>query len=162
MSTINDYLVHSLSTSQNLLQRYVADLTPQEYLHRPTSKANCAAWLLGHLILSERRALGVMGVTNLPTLPEGFEKRYARDPGAPTASDFGDVMVLLPLWNQHRSLLIETVGKAGGEQLDKPMEKPGPMFSTVGQFANFMAQHTTMHAGQITIIRRSLGKPPLV
>jgi uncharacterized damage-inducible protein DinB len=46
--------------------------------------------------------------------------------------------------------------------LDKPMDKPHPMFSTVGEFMNFISHHVTLHAGQITIIRRSLGRPPVV
>ena len=46
--------------------------------------------------------------------------------------------------------------------IDKPVDKPHPMFATLGELANFMALHATMHAGQITIIRRSLGRPPIV
>ena len=42
------------------------------------------------------------------------------------------------------------------------MEKPHPMFATIGELANFMALHAAMHAGQVTIIRRSLGRPPIV
>ena len=36
------------------------------------------------------------------------------------------------------------------------------MFATLGEMLNFMALHAAMHAGQITIIRRSLGRPPIV
>jgi hypothetical protein len=36
------------------------------------------------------------------------------------------------------------------------------MFKTPGQLAHFMAIHTTMHAGQISMIRRSLGRPPVI
>jgi uncharacterized damage-inducible protein DinB len=36
------------------------------------------------------------------------------------------------------------------------------MFSTPGEMLSFMSVHTAMHAGQVTIIRRSLGRPPLV
>ena len=45
---------------------------------------------------------------------------------------------------------------------DQPVEKPMPMFTSLGEMVNFMALHTTMHAGQITIIRRSLGRPPVI
>src|SRR5687768_1859323 len=89
LMTSNDAIAHSLTISGTMLDRYTADLTPQEYLHRPCGDANCAAWLVGHLILSERNAMKRLGVTDLPELPEGFEKRFARDPEAPKASDFG-------------------------------------------------------------------------
>jgi uncharacterized damage-inducible protein DinB len=161
MQTPQDAIVASLSVSLNLMRRYCADLTPTEYLHRPTPKANCAAWLLGHLILTERRALANLGVAELPQLPDGFEKRFARTDDAPSATEFGDVTTLLALFEQHRTMLIEATKRATLDTINKPLEKPLPIFSTVGEMVNFMAQHATMHAGQITIIRRSLGRPPV-
>src|SRR5213596_2411696 len=102
MQTINDAIVRALTQSQLMLNRMTADLTPQEYLHRPCAKANCAAWTIGHLVLSERNALKRLGVSDLPPLPEGFEKRFSRDEGSPQAAEFGDVSNLVPLFNQHR------------------------------------------------------------
>jgi len=104
----------------------------------------------------------MFGATDLPPLPDGFDKRFSRDEGCPQAGDFGDVATLMPLFNQHRERLIDTVRRATVEQLNKPLEKSMPMFKTLGEFANFMASHTAMHAGQVTTIRRSLGRPPIV
>lgn len=160
--TSNDVIANSLTVGGMMLDRYTADLTPAEYLHRPCGDANCAAWLVGHLILTERNGLKRLGVTDLPPLPEGFEQRFSREPAAPRASDFGDVTALMPLFKRHRAMLIDAVKRATPEQLAKPLEKPHPMFATVGESANFIALHSTMHAGQVTIIRRSLGRPPLI
>ena len=157
-----DILAHSLRTSQKLVHRYCEDLKPQEYLHRPCAQANCAAWLLGHLILSDRGVLMRLGVSSLPALPDGFDQRFARDAEAPRSDQYGDVTMLLPMFMQWRSLLIESLPDLGIQALSKPLEKPHPMFSTAGEMVGFMAHHATMHAGQITIIRRSLGRPPLV
>jgi hypothetical protein len=161
--SLNDAIVNSLSTSQKLLNRYCGDLTPQDYLHRPCATGNTAAWILGHLILSERGALGRLGVTDLPALPEGFETRFGRDEAAARAAEFGDVSILLPLFNRHREMLIEAAKRAGADVLEKPIDKPNPVYgSHVWEVVNFMGIHVTMHAGQITIIRRSMGKPPIV
>lgn len=162
MATANDILVHSLETSQKLLNNYLADLTPQEYLHRTSPQANCAAWIVGHLIVSEHGALKAMGVENVPDLPAGFAQRFAREGDAPRASDFGDVRGLLPLFNRLRQRMIDHARSLAEAEINKPLEKPHRLFATAGQRINFMAIHTTMHAGQITLIRRSLGKPPLV
>jgi hypothetical protein len=162
MPTPNDVIAHSLRISQILLNRYCEDLKPEEYLHRPCPGGNCAAWLIGHLILTERRGLERLGVTDLPPLPDDFEKRFSRDPEAPKASDFGNVTDLMPLFNSHRQMTIDKVKQAPPDLLEKPLDKPHPLFATVGQFANFLGAHATMHAGQITIIRRSLGRPPIV
>lgn len=162
MHTPNDAIANSLANSQMMLHRFTDDLSPAEYLHRPVEKANCVAWLIGHLTLGDRRALGEFGVGDLPALPEGFEKRFSRDEGCPQAGEFGDVSILLPLFDAHRKLLIEAVKRATPEQLNAPLAKPLPRFGTPGEMANFMPLHLAMHAGQITIIRRSLGRPPVI
>jgi hypothetical protein len=163
MTTANDYITQLLTASQRMLHRYVDDLSPQEYLHRATPQSNCTAWIIGHLTLSDRGALKQLGVSDLPALPEGFEQRIVRDAAAAAkANDFGDVQALLPLFDQHRALLIEAVKRASASDLERPLAKPNPMFGTVGQLAAFMALHAGVHAGQITMIRRSLGRAVIV
>src|SRR5829696_6027209 len=120
MSTATDLIAHSLSISQALLQRYTADLTGPEYLHRPAERANCAAWTIGHLTLSDRRALAHFNVEP-PPLPEGFEDRFSREEGCPQAGDFGDVSALMPIFNENRARLIDAVRRATPDQLDRPM-----------------------------------------
>jgi hypothetical protein len=160
--TGNEAIVQNLTASGALLERLTADLTPQDYLHRPCAEGNCAAWITGHLILTERGALGRMGVTDLPPLPEGFDKRFARDNTAARAADFGDVTQLMPMFKHLRAVLVEAVNCATPEQLSKPLDKPHPLFTTVGGSVNFMGVHVSMHAGQISTIRRTLGRPPLI
>jgi hypothetical protein len=162
MPTANHILAHNLTVSHKMLQRYTADLTASEYLHRPTPKANCTAWLIGHLTLTDRKALAMLGVTELPPVPDGFDKRFSREEGCPEADQFGDVMTLVPFFGEHRTRLIEAAKSAPAELLAKPVEKPHPMFATVGEFLSFASHHAMLHVGQITIIRRSLGRPPLV
>jgi hypothetical protein len=162
MNTATEALAYSLNASKQMLDTHTADLKGDDWLHRICPKANCAAWIVGHLVLVERRVLTFAGVKDLPPLPEGFEKRFARDETAPGASDFGDTSVLVSLFDQHRSMTIDQVRRATPELLSKPLEKPNPRFGTVGEFIAFISLHVTMHAGQITYIRRSLGRPPII
>lgn len=161
MNSANEAIAYSLATSQALLKRFVADLSAEDYLHRPTPKANCAAWIVGHVALSDRNVLKRLEAP-LPELPEGFERRFSRAEGCPEAEEFGDVSGLVKIFEEHRNRLIAASRSAPPEQLNKPMERPHPMFKTVGEMVNFMALHSTMHAGQISTIRRSLGRPPLI
>ena len=161
MPTGNEAIAYALTTSHALFKRFMEDMTPQDYLHRPTPKANCAAWIVGHLTLSERSVLKRLGAP-LPELPEGFERRFSREEGCPQAAEFGDVTQLMPLFDEHRRRLIEAVKSATPEQLDKPMDRPHPMFKTMGEVVTFMALHGAMHSGQISTIRRTLGRPPIV
>ena len=161
MPTANDAIAFALTISQKMFARFLGDLSPQDYLHRPTPKANCAAWIVGHLALSDRGVLKRLGAP-LPELPEGFEKRFSRDEGCPQAGEFGDVSNLAAVFDEHRRRLVEAVRAMPPAEFDRRMEKPHPMFSTIGEMVTFMALHATMHAGQISTIRRSLGRPPLI
>ncbi|CAN5702526.1 hypothetical protein BH09PLA1_BH09PLA1_27080 [soil metagenome] len=161
MPTANEMIVVSLTTAKMMARRFTEDFQPGEYLHRPAAKANCAAWLLGHLTLTNRRTASLFHA-DLPALPDGFEQRFARDETAPGASEFGDCGSLLPLLEQSFDALIAVVRTASPEQLDTAVARPTPMYKTLGTLANFMALHALVHIGQITTIRRSLGRPPLI
>ena len=160
MLTPNDMIVASLTTARMMARRFTEDLQPNEYLHRAAPKGNCAAWLLGHLILTNRRTAARLNA-DLPALPDGFEQRFARDEHAPHASEFGDCASLLTLLEQSFDALIAGVKRMSPEQLETPVEKPMPMFKNIGELVNFMALHACVHIGQITVIRRTLGRPPI-
>ena len=156
-----DIIVHSLSAAQMMLHRFVDDLKPEEFLHRPCLEANCAAWIVGHLAASDRKALAGFGVP-LPEVPAGFEERFAAKGAGAKTSNFGDSKELVRLFDAHRSLLIEQAKKADDLALAGPPAMQSPLFSTRGELLNFLGLHAAMHLGQISTIRRSLGRPPIV
>jgi uncharacterized damage-inducible protein DinB len=156
-------IVYSLQFSRDTVRMFTQDLAPQEMLHRTTPKANCAAWLVGHLTLTDRNMLKRLGVNDLPPLPDDdFEKRFSRDEGCPQAEAFGEVSSLLMAFEAHRNRLIAVASSLTPPQLAQPLENPHPRFKTVGELLSFMSLHTCVHAGQMTMIRRSLGRPPVI
>jgi uncharacterized damage-inducible protein DinB len=161
MTTGSEAIASALGTSYALLKRLMDDMAPQDYLHRPVPKSNCAAWIIGHLTLSDRNVLKRLGAP-LPELPEGFEQRFGKDERSAQATEFGDVSRILPHFGEHRRRLIEAVKSTTAEQLATPLDKPHPMFKTVGEMVMLMALHGALHAGQISTIRRSLGRPPVI
>ncbi len=112
-------------------------------------------------MLTDRRALTMIGFNDLPLLPDGFEVRFSREPNAFSAAEFGDPSILMPLFDKHRDLLIENAKRLTPETLEAPVPKPSPRLKDIGEFLLFMGMHVVVHAGQISTIRRSLGRPPL-
>ena len=161
MKTVNDSIIYGLKSAKGMLDALTADLKGSEWDHRAVSGSNCAAWLVGHLILAERRALGMAGVTTLPELPAGFETTFSREAEAPQAKSFGDSSGLMPMFDKHREMLMAAVSTLPASKFEEPLPKPNARFSTYGEFFVFMGFHVMMHAGQISTIRRSLGRPPL-
>src|SRR5262245_5058960 len=86
--------------ANRVIQNLTEDLKGNDWLHRPCAEANCAAWTIGHLILSARQFMTRAGGADLPPLPDGFEKRFGRKDDAPKANDFGDTSILRPMLDE--------------------------------------------------------------
>ena len=157
-----DVIVFALKKAQFLIHRFVDDLKPHEFEHQPCDGANCAAWVLGHLALTDRRQLAWLGATDLPPLPDGFEQRFQTTrTKAESQRGYGDPKELTALFDAHRDALIAFLPTVSAEKLAEPAPVARPMFATCGEAALFMALHVSMHAGQLSLIRRTLGYPPL-
>jgi len=161
-ATPADVIVTALTAARKLLHRFVDDLKPHEFEHQSCDGANCAAWILGHLALTDRRILGWLGATALPPLPDGFEARFKPTRvKAEAQSGFGDPAELIALFDAHRDALLALVPTVPAAKFGEAAPVVNPMFATVGEAALFMALHVSLHAGHLSIIRRSLGYPPV-
>lgn len=152
----------ALKSTHEVLKMYLADLSDADILVRPVPEANHTAWQLGHLVLAEGY-LGAMVLPNAhyPALPEGFEKQHTKET-ASSDSGFSTKAQYLELFNILRGHTMEYVGKLSDADLDKPNTSKMAAFApTIGAHLILMANHTLMHAGQFTVVRRKLGKPVL-
>lgn len=155
-------ILYGLRFSARLLDMFTSDLSRQDMHHRVVPAANPAGWIIGHLILTDRSLIKLLGGV-MPALPsEDFEKRFGQGENAPAAGDFGEVERLPALFKTHRDALIAAVEAANEAIFDRPLEKPLRIASTVGELLAFASLHVATHAGQISSVRRSLGRPPLV
>lgn len=163
--TTKEAILFGLRRSGAMVQFFTADLSREELHRRIVPEANCAAWILGHLTLSDRGSLKALGVApeKLPGLPyEDFESRFARDETAPRAENYGDAETLPAVFKAHRDALVAAVESADDSVFDKALAPPTRIANTVGELLLFWPIHVAMHIGQISAIRRALGRPPLV
>jgi hypothetical protein len=159
----NDLLTSAYRMSRQLLHRMVDDLTDAEFGHQPVPGANSAAWIVGHLGVTARRTADRLGATGLPELTEEFVGRFSatRQP-AREQRDLGTKAELLALFDGCVEKLIEALRALPVEALANP-HAGGPAFATnYGEAVLFGTLHVAMHCGQLSTIRRSLGKPPAV
>lgn len=161
MNSPADALSFSLKSSGSFVELFAKDLTPAGMTHRTSPAANCAAWIIGHLLLVERNLHRALGVTS-PAIAAEYESRFARDAAAAAATDFGDTGTLVQEFLEHRRLSVEAVTRMTPAQLSVEPPNKSPRWKNVGELVAFLANHTSMHAGQLTLIRRSLGMPPVI
>jgi uncharacterized damage-inducible protein DinB len=162
--TAKDVMKSALTSTQHMLGMFVADLSDADFLVRPVPTANHIAWQLGHLIKSEHQFIAVAGGPEAcPKLPDGFADQHTKQ----TASQeppkgFGTKAQYLDLFNKTREAALSVLAKMSDADLDKPTAGDMAKFApTMGSLFLLMANHTMMHAGQFTVVRRKLGKPVL-
>jgi len=155
-------IVYAMKTSKLIVHRFIDDLKPAEFEYQPTPGGNCAAWILGHLTLTDRRSLVWLGATDLPTLPPGYEEMFQRTgQKAGDQKGYGDPKVLVNLFDAHRDQLAEVLKTVDPAKFLEQPAMQSPMFSYKGEAYLFMALHTAVHMGHVSAIRRALGYPPV-
>jgi uncharacterized damage-inducible protein DinB len=147
--------------ARKMVQLMCADLTEDEFRHQPVPGANSAAWIVGHLAVTVRRTAERVGATDLPMLTEEFVGKFSvtKQP-AGAQSDLGRKEELLALLDVSVEKLMEALKTMPVEGFSGPAPNPGRFATNYGEALLFGAMHITMHCGQISTIRRSLGKPP--
>jgi hypothetical protein len=161
--TPNDVLANAYTMAARLFHRMVDDLTPDEFLRQPVPGANSAAWVVGHLTNTLRNSLRRLGGTDLPELPTGLAGKFvATKQAAGEQTDLGDPKELLRLFDGYVDRLIALLRTLPVDRLATVPEVRPPLATNLGEAIQFGALHIAMHTGQLSTIRRSLGKPPIL
>jgi hypothetical protein len=165
-----------LATARIVTERYLEDLSFEEICLTPGIGANPIAWQLGHLILSEVEMIEQLSKDNPFPFPLAFQQLH-RKPGLDHSgglipSDRGmwqpwidEVQGLfsketyVSLLQISRSKSIEVLRKLTLEELTKPAPEPMAKYTkTWASVFVMIGLHETQHAGQIAVLRRSLGR----
>jgi hypothetical protein len=161
--TPNDTIAAGYRMAKMLIHRMVDDLTPAAFAHQPCPGANTAAWLIGHLAVSLRRSAERLGGTDLPPVAPDLIDRFTQTKKpADVQADLGDSKELLNLFDVCIEKMIELSKQLPPEKLAGPSSAPGPFANNLAEGLLFGSLHIAMHSGQLSTIRRSLGKPPVV
>ena len=164
MGYYSEVLQRSLARSYELVKLLLSDLSDDELLVRPVPEATCIAWELGHLILRDYRLLGSQGLgVNYPELPIGFEQQHS-DATAGSEPPVGflckaEYMNLLATIHQ---ATISALASLADTDLDAPAKGEARTWAmTLGDVCLQAVDERGAELGQLTIVRRKLGKPIL-
>ena len=159
-----DAIKISIETSGMIVGTYLEDLTDEEMMHRPAPKCNHIKWQIGHLIVSDYEMINGCRSGALPDLPAGFKEAYSKETcTSDNAKDFHSKNELLQLFSSHRSAALALLAQLSAEDLNA--EAPEAIRSyarNLGAAFCMLAIHWTMHAGQWAVVRRQLGREPVM
>ena len=158
-----DLIANNLAGNFEMLKHHLADFSDADMLVRPVPGANHALWQLGHLLFFETMLCGLYAPQAAPKLPDDAKDVYGKAGASiDDAARFIKKVDALKLLGQAHAALVAWAKTLAEADLAKPSpEAFRGWVPTVGDLVLGIAIHTTMHGGQIQVIRRKLGKPHL-
>jgi hypothetical protein len=157
-----DAIQAALEATKENLAWYISDFSDADLLVRPVPGANHAAWQIGNVICGDLFLIKPeVPEAQYPELPTGFSELHGSK-GAKKDEGFLTKAEYLALFDKVRTATIAAVGKLSDADLDRPASEKVKAFApTIGKLFLMVSNHTLMHTGQFTVIRRKLGKPVL-
>jgi hypothetical protein len=161
-----DLLASQLRSVRRYTEGLLETIDESDWFRMPAGGVTHIAWQVGHLAYAEYRlALELIrGVTggDAELIPEPFRRRFGRestpdpDPShSPAPAEIRDVFDRV-----HRQALAELAGLSDAD-LDVPPTTPHRLARDRREVLLWCGQHEMLHAGQIGLLRRLLGQPPV-
>lgn len=159
-STLENGLA-ALTFARRVTSGLLEDVPEDKLLHQPFPGANHAMWILGHIACADDWFMRTLG-PRPSQLPEGWDELFGSGTSLRTDA------AAYPPWTQvldqsaarreelvawFRSLTETELGQALPETLR-------PFGTTYGVLISTLAWHEGLHAGQLSVVRKSLGLAP--
>ncbi len=141
-------------------------IPPDEWFRVPIETVTHVAWQVGHLAMAEFS----LGLTRIRgerheddrLLSPAFLAAFGRDsvPGLDAAAYPSIDEIRATFDRVHRQVLLELVDIPDGV-LDEPLARPHRICKSKNDALWWCSRHEMLHAGQIGLLRRLAGHPPL-
>lgn len=144
----------------------LAGFDDADWFRQPAGCDTHLAWQVGHLAMAEYglclfRIRGRQE-SDLQLMPSGFRKKFARGstPDPDPANHLSPAEIREVFDRVHRQVILE-LAAASPEAMNEPIDEPYAIYPTKLGGLLYCATHEMLHAGQIGLLRRLLGKAPL-
>jgi uncharacterized damage-inducible protein DinB len=150
-------IVYMLKMNTDTIKPLIDDINEEESMERGNHQLSHIRWLTGHLVCTYNTIQSLMGEekTENDELKKLFDfgVEISDDPALyPSMSDLRKELF------EVQKVVVEAVQNAPEAVFDKEMEWFGSQIP-VGHMLSFLCMHNFYHCGQITIIRKILGRP---
>ena len=161
-----DLAVDQIKFARKYVLGLVEDVEPTEWFTQPAGAPTHLAWQLGHLAMAQY-ALTMIRLRGKEPEDErliakdffrSFQKGTKPDPDPANYPEIAEIRATLA--RVHEASISELSGYSD-EDLDVKLPEPHAVFDTKLGSVFFCSAHELIHAGQIGLLRRLLGKDPL-
>jgi uncharacterized protein YndB with AHSA1/START domain len=153
--TVTAPLAMIFTLNDGLVSRALDGVDESELWLQPTERTNGLLWVVGHLVQTRAHACRLLGADVETGWADLFERgAVLQDRGRYPSREAVNEMRSTVLIG-----LLDALASLSGEQLARPASGPRlPGAKTVADQIAFFALHDSYHVGQLSYIRKALGK----
>lgn len=166
MSIRLELAVQQIRFAREYTLTLISDLQPEDWFRQPSAGITHIAWQVGHLAMAQ---YGLCLFRMRGRLPEdtelmssAFRKQFSKgtvpDPEVSANPTPEEIRAIFD--RVFRQSMVE-LSEVSDAQLDEPLEMPYAGYPTKLGGLLFCSHHEMLHAGQIGLLRRELGKSPV-
>jgi hypothetical protein len=152
--------------SREFTRQFLPDLTADDWFWSPPEYTTHVAWQIGHIAVSQyslclRRVRGRTAEDKAlisDAFIDAFKMSSKPITGAKNNPPLEEIQRVFDAVHHQALTELPLVDDA---ELDNPTDPPHGRFKTKLGAIDFSSQHELVHAGQIAMLRRLMGKPPL-
>ena len=164
MATAIDVILTQLGTGQFLMDKFTADFSDEEYFKIPVEGSNHAAWILGHIAVSEDSMAATAAGIDKKIPDSTYELFKGGSKCVADASKYPSRKEIDELFKTSRARTIEALNSSDASTWDGPPPEgyPKEVFPTMGAIWGMLGTHQFWHIGQLTVCRAVLKKPQVL
>jgi uncharacterized damage-inducible protein DinB len=159
---IRDQVLAAFEWTQSQLENSFNAIPPDQYMHQPFPGANHALWMMGHLATVDQFFLKSLAGAD-PTLYQKYKGTFfAKSQPSPDPANYPAPLAVRQYFDASRAAFRAWVESLDDEMLLAPLPTEQTKFSkNLAELLFRLVWHEGMHYGQLTVIRKSLGLPPV-
>ena len=146
--------------------QFLKDLTDAEWFWSPPHYTTHLAWQVGHIAVAQyglclRRIRGRTSADE-SLIPDAYIETFK--PGSTPVNDrekYPPLSEIKQVLDAVHEQSVDELSQLDDAELDGPLVDPHPRFKTKFAAIDFASMHEMVHAGQVAMLRRLMGKAPL-
>jgi hypothetical protein len=157
-------LQRQLSSARQLTEGLLATFkTPEQWTHQICASANHALWFVGHMASMDNFFLSLIDPSKVRDLPGYSEKFGVGSRPSSNASDYPAPVEVMTCMRERRQVLLKVLDSLSEDDLSKSTPAGSPEFlPDVASVFETAIWHEGLHSGQVSVVRKALGMPPLM
>ncbi|MEN1678846.1 MAG: DinB family protein [Planctomycetota bacterium] len=160
-----EHATQRMKLARSFTHHCLEDLAPEQWFWQPADGMNHIAWHVGHLAFAQYflclKRIRDRIEADEPLISTKFLKRYKRGSSPdPMPENNETIAELRRVVDGVFDEAMRELAKWTDEELDVPSSPPHPVFDTKLGAIEWCPQHEMMHAGQMTLLRRLMGRGP--